>query len=197
MRSRTWGAVFIGVLPFLGGCAGMNNTERDARTGALLGAGGGAVLGQAAGGHPLVGAILGAGAGTLLGGAVGNEEDKRERADLLQAKNEAEAKQGTPLGLTDIIQLAQKDVGDEVIINQIRTTHSTFQLSSEDLRFLKENKVSDRVVLEMQNRRPDAHPPDAPGYPRGPRYISGPPPPYYFYGPPPPPPGIGVGFVIR
>lgn len=205
MRRRTWLAM-LGALPFLGGCAGANHTERDAKTGALIGGTSGAVLGQAAGGNPLVGGLIGLVGGTIIGGAIGNEEDKRENAEYVQAKNEADSRalHGAPLGLTDIIQLAQKNVGDEIVITQIRTTRSTFQLSAEDLRFLKENNVSDRVILEMQNRRPEnaLTPRYVPvhHHPR-PQYIYGPPPPpphwHYWGPPPPPPPGIGVGFVIR
>ncbi|MFO0824986.1 MAG: hypothetical protein U0792_18005, partial [Gemmataceae bacterium] len=43
---------------------------------------------------------------------------------------------------------------DQVIINQIRATGSTFQLSGSDLDFLKSNGVSPRVMAEMQTARP-------------------------------------------
>ena len=106
------------------------------------------------------------------------------------------------MGFTDVIQLARQNIGDEVIINQMRSTNSTFQLSTEDLRSLKENGVSDRVIVEMQNRRPEtAMAPRYYPHRAGPRYIYGPPPPppVIFWGPPPPPPPpyVGVGFVIR
>ncbi|WP_020468964.1 glycine zipper domain-containing protein [Zavarzinella formosa] len=204
MRRRTTGLMILGLLPFLGGCAGTSQTTQGAGIGALLGTGTGALLGSATG-HTGTGALLGLGAGTIIGGAIGNEEDRREKNALIQAKNEAEvraAQQGTRLGLTDVIQLSRQNLGDEVIINQIRSTHSTFQLSTEDLRSLKENGVSDRVVVEMQNARPERPetvvvPRYVPYYAR-PRYYYGPGP-YYYYGPPPPPPppAVGVGFVIR
>ena len=200
MKNHKLAWLLFGLVPLIGGCAGASHTAEGAGVGALLGTGTGALLGSATG-NTGAGALLGLGAGTLIGGAIGNENDRREKESLVQAKNEAEAKagHGTPLGMTDVIQLARQNMGDEVIINQIRSTNSTFQLSTEDLRSLKENGVSDRVIVEMQNRRPyvDRGPQYAP-YPYRHRYYYGPPPPVIYYGPPPPPPPVvGVGFVVR
>src|SRR5262245_3228147 len=64
----------------------------------------------------------------------------------------------TQMGIVDVIQWAKEGRGDDVIIHQMRTTGSTYQLSSEDVRLLSSNGVTDRVILEMQNRRPDACP---------------------------------------
>ena len=52
----------------------------------------------------------------------------------------------------DVIALAKKGVSDNVIVNQIRATRSTFQLSNDDLITLKDAGVSDRVVNFMLNR---------------------------------------------
>lgn len=50
----------------LGGCSGMSNTEQRVLSGTAIGAGGGTLIGWAAGG-PLVGAAVGAGAGAVGG----------------------------------------------------------------------------------------------------------------------------------
>jgi hypothetical protein len=84
-----------------------------------------------------------------------------------------------------------------VIINQIRTTGSTYQLSTEDLKQLRANGVSDNVIKEMQNRHPNAY--RRPRYvvgPPGPPVFVAPPPPVYIVGPPPPP-SFGVGFHVH
>lgn len=201
---RVYGLLFVFFVPMMGGCAGTSKTAQGAGIGAMFGAGTGAIIGEAAGGKAGPGALLGLAAGTILGGAIGNEEDRRDRDALIQAKNEAEAnqQQGSPIGMTDVIQLTQQNVGDDVIITQIRSTNSTFQLSTEDLRSLKANNVSDRVIMEMQQRRPNAQltPRYVPVHSR-PRYIYAPPPPPIYviepFPPPPPPPGIGVGVIIR
>jgi uncharacterized membrane protein len=51
---------------FLGGCAGMSPTEQRVLSGGAIGAGGGALIGAAAG-SPGTGAAVGAGAGALGG----------------------------------------------------------------------------------------------------------------------------------
>ncbi|MGD8786974.1 MAG: glycine zipper domain-containing protein [Phycisphaerales bacterium] len=58
-------------LVLVGGC------ESDAQTGALIGAGVGAVAGQAIGGDT-EGTLIGAGAGAVGGYIIGNEGDKKK-----------------------------------------------------------------------------------------------------------------------
>jgi hypothetical protein len=52
--------------------------------------------------------------------------------------------------------MVQAGHSEQVIINQIRSTGSTFQLSASDLDYLKSCGVPDRVVIEMQNAKPVA-----------------------------------------
>lgn len=137
------------------GCAGMNNTERGAVGGGVFGTAAGAAIGAATG-RPLLGAAIGAAGGTATGALIGNSVDKEERRDrdVSQAAALADAQsQAQRLGITDVIELAKAGHGDQVIINQIRATRSTFQLSSADLNLLKTNGVSDRVMAEMQAAR--------------------------------------------
>ncbi|MFD0895333.1 hypothetical protein KBB96_20650 [Luteolibacter ambystomatis] len=54
------------------------NTQRGAATGALLGAGAGAIIGHQSG-RTLEGAAIGAGSGALIGGAYGNARDQEDR----------------------------------------------------------------------------------------------------------------------
>jgi outer membrane lipoprotein SlyB len=138
------------------GCSTMNNTE----TGALVGGGTGAVAGAAiaglTGNNPLAGAGIGAAAGGLGGALVGNSADKRDARDR-EVRHAAEVAhahaQSQRLGVFDVIHLAQNGHDDTVIINQIRTTGSTYQLTPSDLDALKQNGVSPRVIAEMQNAR--------------------------------------------
>ena len=60
----------------LGGCAGMSNTEQRTLSGGAIGAGGGALIGWAAG-CPWCGAAIGAGAGAL-GGYVYDQYEKSQ-----------------------------------------------------------------------------------------------------------------------
>src|SRR5437667_1063860 len=104
------------------GCSTMNNTEKGAGAGGLIGAGTGALIGSATG-HTGAGALIGAGVGALSGGLIGHgvdESDKKTDAKIAAA---AAAQQG-PMGITDVVYLAQQHVTDDVIVAQIRSTHS-------------------------------------------------------------------------
>ena|SRR5581483_8532516 len=169
------------------GCASMNNTEKGAAAGGVIGAGTGALVGSAVH-RPGIGALAGAGIGAVSGALVGNAIDENDR------KNQARVAAATappPLGLTDIVAMAQQHISDTVIISQIRTTGSVYRLSPSDIEWLKANGVSDAVVIEMQAT--------ASRYPRR-VYSATPvygPAPVYVVEPAPPPPvavGVGVGF---
>jgi len=160
------------------GCSTMSNTDAGIVGGGALGAGTGALIGSATG-HTGAGALIGGAVGAVSGGLVGNAIDKSEekKAALVAAANPSRGS----LGLTDVAQMAQAHVSDDVIISQIRATASVFQLSAQDIVWLKQNGVGDAVVQEMQataTRYP------AGVYPAPPRYaVEAPPPPVvYEYG---------------
>jgi hypothetical protein len=141
------------------GCAHLDNTEKGAIAGGAIGTGVGLGVGALTGSPrtgAAVGGLLGAGAGAIAG----NDQDRRdERArEVVRAQAAAQA-QGQRLGITDVVRLAQAGHEDEVIVNQIRTTGSTFPpLTASDLNFLKDNGVSQRVIAEMQTARAVASP---------------------------------------
>ncbi len=72
-------AILIMVAALLvGGCSGMSNTTQRTVSGGAIGAGGGALIGWAAG-CPACGAAIGAGAGALGGYAYDQYEKSRGR----------------------------------------------------------------------------------------------------------------------
>jgi hypothetical protein len=155
----------------------MSNTEQGAAAGGLIGAGTGALIGSVTH-HAGAGALIGAGVGALAGGLTGHAVDESEKRQAELAAVNAPPPQ-RPLGLTDVVQLAQSHVSDEVIINQIRMTGSLFQLSANDTIWLKQQGVSDVIVTEMlasANRVPRSV------YVAEPVYVD------------PPPISVGVGF---
>jgi hypothetical protein len=193
------------------GCSTMSNTATGAGIGGALGTGAGLAIGAATG-NPRTGAVAGGLLGAGLGGAVGASEDakEREQAQILQAEaNANQAASASQMQFGDVIQMAngQPPVGDEVIINQIRSTGSSFQLTTSDITYLKQNNVSDRVINEMISARPRV----GIAGPRAKTVViqEAPPPvvvyerPYYwrprpvYVCPPPPPPGVAVGFHFR
>jgi hypothetical protein len=155
------------------GCSGMNNTEAGALGGGLLGAGVGTVIGGLTR-HPLLGAAAGAAVGTGVGALAGNSEDKREQRAVQAAAARA-------LPIDGVVQMVQSGQPDEVIINQIYTTRSAYQLTPADLNYLRQQGVSSRVIMYMQSRTPGM-------------VMAPPPGGYVVVEPPPPPIGVGVGF---
>jgi outer membrane protein OmpA-like peptidoglycan-associated protein len=79
----------------LGGCASMDETQKDTAKGAAIGAGAGAVVGAVAGGGK--GAAIGAGVGAVAGGIAGNIWSKKMQE---QKKQMEEATAGTGVGVT-------------------------------------------------------------------------------------------------
>ena len=130
------------------GCSGMNNTESGAVGGGLIGGALGALFGAAF--HaPLAGAAIGAAAGAGVGALEGHAEDKRED----QVKQAVAAQQAQMMTLSDIVSMTQQHVPDATIINQINTTYSNFNLTAEEIIYLRQQGVSDTVITVMQQRR--------------------------------------------
>ncbi|MGA2602665.1 MAG: YXWGXW repeat-containing protein [Verrucomicrobiia bacterium] len=130
-----------------------DNTATGALAGGAIGAGTGAIIGGAAAHNAGAGALIGAAVGALTGGIIGHSIDEQQRARIQQ---EAPAtwqrvEQGQPLGLADIKELAKAGVSDEVIISQIRNSHSVYQLSTAEIIDLKDSGVSERVIDFMIN----------------------------------------------
>jgi hypothetical protein len=172
------------------GCASLNNAEKGALGGGTLGGVAGGVIGHQLG-HTVEGAAIGGGLGLLAGALFGHTVDESERKT--EARIQAAAAQAwTPLGLTDVIQMAQQHISDDLIINQIRASGAVYTLSANDIYLLKSNGVSDAVVREMQ----------ATAY-RSPRRVYTATPvypapvcePVYVYEAPPPPVSFGIGYT--
>jgi len=195
-------ALILSAAPFVTGCASMSNTAKGAGVGGAIGAGTGALIGKAANGKAGQGALVGGLIGAGVGGLIGNEKDMQEkRAAEEQIRHaEAQALANSQLTITDVINMAKEGRSDSLIINQMRTTGATYQLTAEDVTMLSSNGVSEPVIMEMQNRRPGSCPP-----PRRRAVIVAPPPtpvvvappPVYVVPGPPPPPVFGVGVHIR
>lgn len=192
-----WAGLSVGLVCLTGGvgCAHMSHTERGALTGGGIGAGVGALAGSLVG-KAGAGAALGGVAGGLIGGLAGNEEDKAERQQLEHQLVAAQAAAALPpLSLEDIARMAQSHTSDQVIINQIRTTGSVYRLNAAQIQWLREQGVSDAVVMEMQNtaaRRPVAVAPPPPVIVHEPTPVIVRPAPVYVV---PPRPAFGVTYI--
>lgn len=166
------------------GCSCMNNTEKGALTGGAVGTGLGAIAGHGHPGAMIVGGLLGTGVGAIVGNSEDREENRQKR--FAQAQAVAAADQArSQMSVAEVIQMAQRQTPDNIIINQINTTRSYFSLTTNDIIDLQQQGVSQGVITYMQSRR----------YP-GPVVVQ--PAVYVPYGPPPPPPvAVGFGVGIR
>lgn len=190
---RVWVAVMAVVGLGTTGCSHMNNTEKGVGIGGALGTATGLAIGAATG-NPKTGAVVGGLAGAGLGGLVGNDIDKKEEKERAVQQATAVSQQAqAQLGMMDVIDLSQKGVHADVIVQQIRDTGSTFNLSTADISHLTACQVPSQVIHAMQTSRPRTVVATPPPVQRvvvhEPVYV-GPPPVYYY--PPPPPPGIRI-----
>jgi uncharacterized protein YcfJ len=168
------------------GCESMSNTAG----GGLLGGAAGAGIGAAAGGGK--GALAGGLIGMLFGGLIGNDIDQKEKRQKEAELAAAQARPvAPPLGITDIMQMTRSGMSEAIIINQIRATNSTYQLSTEDIHMLQTNGVSQNVIIEMQNHPPVVRVVQQPVYVRPAPTV------YYVQPAPPPPAVISVSGTIR
>ncbi|MDD5408725.1 MAG: glycine zipper domain-containing protein [Candidatus Omnitrophica bacterium] len=133
------GILIMGLL--MAGCESMGpKSTTGAVAGGLIGAGAGGIIGHQVG-HGLGGAAIGAAVGAITGGLIGDQLDK---ADQMGRENNPQY-----LTLMSIAEMGKKGLPDDVIISEIQRTHSRYHLTSEVIKYLKENKVSDKVIDYM------------------------------------------------
>ena len=155
--------------------------------GGAIGAGGGALIGSAitggSAGGAIAGGIIGAGTGALVGTAVGANKDIQE-AKQAKAQAQAYANAHPPLSLSDIVALANNGTSDAIIIQQMASTNSYYNLTAADIQYLQGANVHQAVILAMQQRTVP-----------GPVVVQPRPVVVYDPYPPPPPAVIGVGIA--
>lgn len=139
------------LVSLLAGCAGLTHAERGALVGTAVGALGGAVIGHQTG-NPGLGTVLGAGTGMIAGTLIGEAEDARQERDAAVAYARAAELRAAqpPLTNADLIYMAQNGLGDEVILNAVRSRGGRFQLDPAALVELKRHGVSDAVLAQIQ-----------------------------------------------
>jgi outer membrane lipoprotein SlyB len=179
---RWLGAALAPVL-LSAGCA--THAGTDALIGGGLGAGVGAIAGQALGHHAGAGALIGGALGAGVGGIAGQAQDNHEQR----------VEQGTQvrrqvIGLEDVVKLTQAGTGDAIIIDQVRSSGTVFHLTGDQILYLKQYGVHDPVIQELQMTayRTPAPPVVVVREPRPQRVI------VVEEGPPPPVVGVGLEF---
>lgn len=133
--------IFLILALVITGCESMGpKTKTGAVAGGVLGAAAGGIIGYQTG-HPLAGAGIGAAVGALGGALIGNAMDQKDK--------EAMAVNPNHIPLTKIAEMASQGTPDDIIISEIDRTHSVYQLTAEIITYLKQHKVSDKVIDHM------------------------------------------------
>ena len=135
----------------LTGCETPYGTPDRAGTGALMGGAIGATSGALIGGgrgRGGEGALIGGAIGAITGGLIGHSMDQDEQARLRRQAPQTyvRVEEGRPLSVADVKSLAQAGIGDDLIISQVRSSHTIFHLSSADIIDLKNSGVSEKVI---------------------------------------------------
>ena len=129
---------------------GCQNTQTRATEGAViggvLGAGAGYGIGTATGHHGAEGAAIGAVSGAILGGLLGGQMNKNKSGQEAGGQTASNASQ---LSLQQIVDMSKQGVNEVVIIDKISLTNSKFNLSPEDIDYLKTQGVSQKVIDAM------------------------------------------------
>ncbi|HTX22006.1 MAG TPA: glycine zipper domain-containing protein [Candidatus Aquilonibacter sp.] len=128
-----------------------NNTGTGALTGAAVGAASGAVIGgpRNAGAGALIGGAIGAITGALIGNSM--DEQQREYLRTQAPQTYVRVEQNQPLAVADVKALAQAKISDDLIISQIRASHTVYHLSAADIIDLRNSGVSEKVIDFMIN----------------------------------------------
>ena len=165
------------------GCSSMSNTDRGVLGGAAIGSVAGALVGKATG-NAQAGAVLGAVGGGIAGGVIGNDADRevQRKADVRQMSAEQAYREDQPNRVAAIVEMSKQGQDETVIVNHIKNNRMVFNLSVDDLRYLKDQAVSPRVIAAMQTSGQAVYvgsPPPRTVIVREPVYVQPP-----YYGPP-------------
>ena len=131
--------------------------HNDTASGTFLGGAMGAITGAVIGGRKHGGqdALIGAGVGAVTGNLLGRSKDQD---DARRAANGAAAvgqlnQQAAALAVTnyDLLQMTRAGISEDVIISTMRSRGARIDLSPQSLIALKQQGVSDRVVMAAQD----------------------------------------------
>ena len=162
--------------------------RNDTVQGTVVGGGLGAITGAVIGGRKQrgEGALIGAGVGALAGGLLGRSADvadQRQAAAGAAVTAQANA-QVAALAVTnyDLVEMTRAGLSEDLIISTMQSRGGRFDMSPAGLISLKQNGVSDRVVIAAQSSGAPRYAPPAPAVSQPPVMYVQPAPVIRFYG---------------
>lgn len=142
------------------GCQGSKTRAGEgALLGGLLGAAAGGIIGHQSH-HGGEGAAIGAAAGAVTGAVVGSQIEKEpQQPATTQAPAAVQTQEPVAsiavanpnqMSIQQIIELTGQGIDENVIIDKILLSNSSFNLSSDDITYLEQHGVSQNVIDAMQ-----------------------------------------------
>jgi hypothetical protein len=173
--------------------------HNDTASGTFLGGAMGAITGAIIGGKHHAGqdALIGAGVGAVTGNLLGRSKDANDERRAAQGAAAVGQmnQQAVAMAVTDndLVQMTRAGISEDVIISTMRSRGTRIDLSPQSLIALRQQGVTDRVVMAAQQMGAGSgYAPGAPAY--GPTVVSEVPPPpavivapayrpypYYYY----------------
>ena len=154
MKNTVAVAVCASLLVSLTGCqSSPNRAGEGALIGGLIGAGAGAIIGHQSGERDkgaLIGGVTGALAGTLVGSQVQKQPAQGQQAAPAQQAAAPQAVNPNQMTIPQIIGMTRQGVHEDVIVDRIRLSNSRFVLSADDVAYLQQNGVHQKVISAMQ-----------------------------------------------
>jgi len=137
------------VLSLLGCQSSPNRAPEGALIGGLLGAGAGTIIGNQSKNRDkgrTEGAIIGGAVGALTGALAGSQMQKQPA----QTQGSGAAVNQNQMSIQQIVNMSGQGVNEDVIVDRIRLTNSKFNLTPDDINYLRQNGVSQKVINTMQ-----------------------------------------------
>lgn len=137
------------VISSIGCQSSPNRAPEGALVGGLIGAGAGTIIGNQSKNRDkgrTEGALIGGAVGALVGALTGSQMQKNPQGQQ-QAAQPASPNQ---MSVQQIIDLSKQGVHEDVIVDRIRMTNSKFSLTPQDIDYLKQNGVNQKVINAMQ-----------------------------------------------
>ena len=131
--------------------------HNDTASGTVLGGAMGAITGAIIGGkkhggqNALIGAGVGAVTGNLLGRSKDAQDDRRAAVGAATVGQLNQQAAATAVTNYDLLQMTRAGVSEDVIISTMRSRGARIDLSPQSLIALKQQGVSDRVVMAAQD----------------------------------------------
>jgi hypothetical protein len=154
---------------FLVGCENLPGTK--GQQGAVIGGASGAAAGAVIGGEKhraagaVIGGVLGAAGGYVVGAnsdkIIGKNKDDAETAGqraktapvtAQQAKNArtADVNSDGYVTLDEVVAMREAGLSDSEMLNRLQATGQVFDLSSDSQQYLRDHRISENVIREMQ-----------------------------------------------